>query len=159
MFPESPKPKHQKPRVKVTFQLVHDTPNGEVLLWLLHKEGRNLSRDKFLEAARAFWLPLARRDALCYSPLELQEAAQVAIWRLEEQIKYLRSIFGLEVNTTTSLSHELSTSLEAVLRKLSLVPLSHEPNEMEASGEALDLQSLQKFDWSFDESELGEASA
>lgn len=140
-------------RVRFTFQVPEKSPNGEVLLWLLAKEYGSFAKDKALEAVRAFWLPLARKDAGSYSPQELRDIAQLAIWRLEEQILYLRSCFGLP-----AMAAEILPPAPLLSQPVLLHPeQATAPSKLVASGEAGELLKLEEFDWSIDESELGEA--
>ena len=150
MFPESEKLKRQRRYVRLTLQSELDDRNGEVLRWLLSNEGRSEARDKVLDAVRAFWLPLARQNALCYSSQELQDTVQFAIWRLEEQIWYLRSHFDLQVSATVV--------SRAVPPEASPVPDTLNSKGLGASGEGLQPLDLKRFDWSVDENELGEVA-
>ncbi len=134
----SQSPQRHCHRVRFTFQVPEKSPNGEVLLWLLYKEHGSLAKDKALDAIRAFWLPLARKDADSYSPFQLQEIAQLAIWRLEEQIRYLRFRFALPAVAAEILPPAPVASLSKSV----------------ASGEASELK-LEGFDCSIDEYELG----
>lgn len=140
-------------RVRFTFQVPEKSQNGEVLLWLLYKEHGSLAKDKALEAVRAFWLPLARKDAGSYSPQEFREIAQLAIWRLEEQILYLRSCFGLPAMAAEILPTAPHLSQAGLLHPEQVAA----PSKLVAPGEANELLKLEGFDWSIDESELGEA--
>lgn len=146
----------QRRRVGFTFQSEQDSPNGEVLRWLLHKEGRSLAKDRALDAVRAFWLPLACLDAQRYSPRELEDVAQLALWRLEEQIRYLRSRFGLQSTEAVSSPPE-PRSKQAVPRNPDDMPSSQSSSGSAASDETLQLLDLKQYDWSINEAELGEA--
>ena len=150
MFPESEKILRQRRYVRLTLQSELDSRNGEVLRWLLSNEGTAGARDKVLDAVRAFWLPLSRQNALCYSPRELQDTATFAIWRLEEQIWYLRSHFDLQVSATGV--------SRVVPPEASPVPDALNSKSLGASGEGLQPLDLQSFDWSVDENELGEVA-
>lgn len=153
MFPESEKILRQRRYVRLTLQSELDSRNGEVLRWLLSNEGTAGARDKVLDAVRAFWLPLSRQNALCYSPRELQDTAQFAIWRLEEQIWYLRSHFDLQVSATAP-----ATASRALPPEASRVPDALNSKDLGTSGEGLQPLDLQNFDWSVDENELGEVA-
>lgn len=153
MVSESEKLKRQRRYVRLTLQSELDNRNGEVLHWLLSKGGHSEARDKVLDAVRAFWLPLARQNALCYSSRELQDTAQFAIWRMEEQIWYLRSHFGLQVSATAP-----AMSSRALPPEASVVTDAPNSKELGAFGEELQPLDLKRFDWSVDENELGEAA-
>ncbi len=150
MFLESENIKRQRRYVRLTLQSELDSRNGEVLRWLLSSEGQAGARDKVLDAVRAFWLPNSRQNADCYSPRELQDTAQFAIWRLEEQIWYLRTHFDLQV-TATVVS-------QAAPPEASPVPDALNSKGLGASGEGLQPLDLKRFDWSIDENELGEVA-
>ncbi len=151
MFPESEKILRQRRYVRLTLQSELDSRNGEVLRWLLSNSCQASARDKVLDAVRAFWLPLSRQNALCYSPRELQDTVTFAIWRLEEQIWYLRSHFDLQVSATAP-----ATASRAVPPEASRVPDALKSKDLGASGEGLQALDLKRFDWSVDENELGE---
>ena len=153
MFLESEKIKRQRRYVRLTLQSELGNRNGEVLRWLLSKEGPSEARNKVLDAVRAFWLPNSQQNADCYSPQELKETAQFAIWRLEEQIWYLRSHFDLQVSATAP-----ATASRAEPSEASRVPDALNSKDLGASGEGLQPLDLQNFDWSVDENELGEVA-
>ena len=159
MFPESEKILRQRRYVRLTLQSELGNRNGEVLRWLLSKQGRSEARDKILDAVRAFWLPLARQNADCYSSQELQETAQFALWRLEEQIWYLRTHFDLQVSATSPATSSLpgvATSSQALPSGGSPVLDAPNSKELEASGEGVQPLNFKRFDWSVDEIKLGE---
>jgi hypothetical protein len=90
---ESSKPAN-KERVRFIFEPDRHSPNGITFTWLIHKTYNG--KEKAVTATRAFWLPFAYRDRGNSSEAELRELAQQSIWKLEEQIQYLRESFGLE---------------------------------------------------------------
>ena len=140
------------PRIKVMFQVAQKNANGEILRWMLdHEDGLRVAKEKGLEAMRAFWLPLARKESGRYSSEQLQNAAKIAIWRLQEQIYHLQSLFNLEVVIVSTTSPPIETSRIAAESKHSSISLVQEQKLEEAA--SFDLQS---FDWSINESELGE---
>ena len=145
------------PRLKVMFQHAQTNANGEVLRWILeHEDGLRAAKEKGLEALRAFWLPLARKESGHFSTEELQNAAKIAVWRLQEQIYYLQSLFNLEVVIvgTTPPPVETSGIVESKHSFMSLV--QKQKLEEVLPTPSLDLQS---FDWSINEGELGERAA
>ncbi len=145
------------PRLKVMFQHTQTNANGEVLRWILeHEDGLRAAKEKGLEALRAFWLPLARKESGHFSTEELQNAAKIAVWRLQEQIYYLQSLFNLEVVIvgTTPPPVETSGIVESKHSFMSLV--QKQKLEEVLPTPSLDLQS---FDWSINEGELGERAA
>ena len=145
------------PRLKVMFQHAQTNANGEVLRWILeHEDGLRAAKEKGLEALRAFWLPLARKERGHFSTEELQNAAKIAVWRLQEQIYYLQSLFNLEVVIvgTTPPPVETSGIVESKHSFMSLV--QKQKLEEVLPTPSLDLQS---FDWSINEGELGERAA
>ena len=160
MFLESEKIKRQRRYVRLTLQSELDTRNGEVLHWLLSNSCQAGDRDKVLDAVRAFWLPNSQQNADCYSPQELKETAQFAIWRLEEQIWYLRSHFNLHVSAGAPAMSSLfgvATPSRAVPPEVSPVLNALNSKGLGASGEGLQPLDLKRLDWSADENELGEA--
>lgn len=93
--PDDPKPASGgKERVRFVFEPDRNSPNGVTFSWLLHKAYDG--KEKAGAAARSFWLPFACRDAGNYSEADLKDLAQQCIWRMEEQIQYLRESFNLE---------------------------------------------------------------
>lgn len=147
-------------RVKFTFQFQQNSPNGEVLRWLLHLEGRSLAKDRALDAVRAFWLPLAYHDAQRYSQQELEDVAQLAIWRLEEQIRYLRSRFDLQSTEAVSSPPEPLHPVKTVPSNPDNMVFSYSSSLAApcGSGETFQLLSLEEYDWSIHKSEPQEAS-
>lgn len=148
--------KSQARRLKVLFQYSENNADGEILGWMInHEDGLRVGKEKGTEALRAFWLPLARKESGNFSPEQLQNAAKMAVWRLQEQIYYLQSTFNLElavfgtapVTTVASIVDSQSSALSLVqnekIEEASLVP-------------AIDFQS---FDWSIKDGELGEKIA
>jgi hypothetical protein len=91
---DSTKPAN-KERVRFIFEPDRHSPNGITFTWLIHKTYNG--KEKAAIATRAFWLPFAYRDHGNASETDLRELAQQFVWRLEEQIQYLRETFGLEV--------------------------------------------------------------
>jgi hypothetical protein len=83
-----------KERVRFIFEPDRHSPNGVTFTWLIHKTYNG--KEKAAIATRSFWLPFAYRDSGISSDAELRELAQQSIWKLEEQIQYLRESFGLE---------------------------------------------------------------
>ncbi len=148
--------KSQARRLKVLFQYSENNADGEILRWIInHEDGLRVGKEKGTEALRAFWLPLARKENGNFSPEQLQNAAKMAVWRLQEQIYYLQSTFNLELavfgtatvapvaSTVNSQSSTLSLVQNEKIEEASLVP-------------AIDFQS---FDWSIKDEELGEKIA
>lgn len=100
-----------KARVRFIFEPDRSSPNGITYAWLIHRTYKG--KEKAATAARAFWLPFAYRDSGDYSETELKELAQQSIWRMEEQIQYLRESFGLE--STPALVGESSSVPESAV--------------------------------------------
>lgn len=146
------------PRLKVMFQHAQTNANGEVLRWILeHEDGLRAAKEKGLEALRAFWLPLARKESGHFSSEELQNAAKIAVWRLQEQIYYLQSLFNLEVVIFGTTPPPVETSEIVAESKHSFMSLVQKQKLEEVlPTPSVDLQS---FDWSIDEGELGERAA
>lgn len=83
-----------KEQVRFVFEPDRNSPNGILLTWCLHHTFDG--KEKVAAAARSFWLPFAYQALSSYSKVALQELAQQCIWRIEEQIQFLRSRFDLE---------------------------------------------------------------
>lgn len=83
-----------KERVRFIFEPDRNSPNGMTYSWLIHTTYDG--KEKAASATRSFWMPFAARDSGKYSEAELQEVAQQCIWRLEEQIQFLRENFGVD---------------------------------------------------------------
>lgn len=135
-------------RLKVTFHISKSSPNAEVLRGILDSpDGIRIAKEKALDAIRAFWLPTYRQEAGYPAP-QLKDAARMAIWRLQEQIHYLQSLYGLEavieIPTVAGYSKgkQDRTNLEA-------------PLKLEIEAKKADVYDPQQLDWSFDEAELG----
>lgn len=137
-------------RLKVTFHISKSSPNAETLLGILDSpEGTRVAKEKALDAIRTFWLPTYRQEA-GYPTAQLKETARRAIWRLQEQIYYLQSLFDLEtlVEMPSVVGHSVSTSRQ---KQVNLVPTPTLDTEVK---EAV-VFDPQQLDWSFDEAELG----
>ncbi|MGJ3254455.1 MAG: hypothetical protein ACFE0J_25480 [Elainellaceae cyanobacterium] len=91
-----------KSRVRFIFEPDRSSPNGITFSWLVHNAYNG--KEKAATATRAFWLPFAYRASGNYSEDELRELTQQSIWRLEEQIQYLRESFGLEIPTRSAVA-------------------------------------------------------
>ncbi len=92
---------NSKERVRFTFEPDRNSPNGILLSWILHKAYDG--KEKMMAAGRSFWLPFAYQGSGKYSKAELRAVANESIWRLEEQIRFLRENFEIEApNRTTT---------------------------------------------------------
>lgn len=92
-----------KERVRFIFEPDRNSPNGLTYSWLIHTTYDG--KEKAASAARSFWMPFAARDSGKYSQVELQELAQQCVWRLEEQIQFIRENFaGVDVPARQALS-------------------------------------------------------
>lgn len=96
-----------KERVRFTFEPDRNSPNGVAFSWLIHKAYDG--KEKAGTAVRAFWLPFAQRDRGDQSEAELGELVQQCIWRLEEQIQFLREKFDLDAPTRPTPPSSIST--------------------------------------------------
>lgn len=135
-------------RLKVTLHISRTSPNAEVLRGILDSpDGIRIAKEKALDAIRAFWLPTYRQEAGYPTP-QLKDAARKAIWRLQEQIYYLQSLFDLEVaiEMPSAAGHskikQERTDLQA-------------PPKLEIEAKEVVAYDPQQLDWSFDEAELG----
>ncbi len=91
---------NSKERVRFTFEPDRNSPNGILLSWILHKAYDG--KEKMMAAGRSFWLPFAYQASGKYSKAELRAVANESIWRLEEQIRFLRENFEIEAPSRTS---------------------------------------------------------
>lgn len=98
-----------KERVRFIFEPDRNSPNGLTYSWLIHTTYDG--KEKAASATRSFWMPFAARDSGKYSETELQELAQQCIWRLEEQIQFIRENFGVDVPARQSLAPQATGSL------------------------------------------------
>ncbi len=147
--------KNQARRLKVLFQYSENNADGEVLRWMLdHEDGLRVGKEKGIEALRAFWLPLARKQSGRFSSEQLQNAAKIAVWRLQEQIYYLQSTFNLELVIFGTTSVETTATANSQSSALTLV--QKEKIEEVSPKPSIDFQS---FDWSVNDGELGEKVA
>lgn len=135
-------------RLKVTLHISKTSPNAEVLRGILDSpEGIRIAKEKALDAIRAFWLPTYRQEAGYPTP-QLKDAARKAIWRLQEQIYYLQSLYDLEavieIPTVVGYSkgRQDRTNFEV-------------PPKLEIEAKEAEAYDPQQLDWSFDEAELG----
>jgi hypothetical protein len=90
---------NSKERVRFTFEPDRNSPNGILLTWILHKARDG--KEKMMSAGRSFWLPFAYQASGKYSKAEVRAVANEAIWRLEEQIRFLRENFEIEAPNRT----------------------------------------------------------
>ncbi len=90
---------NSKERVRFTFEPDRNSPNGILLSWILHKAYDG--KEKMMAAGRSFWLPFAYQASGKYSKAELRAVANESIWRLEEQIRFLRENFEIEAPSRT----------------------------------------------------------
>lgn len=90
---------NSKERVRFTFEPDRNSPNGVLLNWILHKAYDG--KEKMMAAGRSFWLPFAYQASGKYSKAEVRAVANEAIWRLEEQIRFLRENFDIEAPNRT----------------------------------------------------------
>jgi hypothetical protein len=84
-----------KDRVRFIFEPDRNSPNGITYSWLIHNAYDG--KEKAAAATRSFWMPFAARDSGKFSEAELRELAQQCLWRLEEQMNYIRENFDLEL--------------------------------------------------------------
>lgn len=84
-----------KDRVRFIFEPDRNSPNGITYSWLIHNAYDG--KEKAAAATRSFWMPFAARDSGKFSESELRELAQQCLWRLEEQMNYIRENFDLEL--------------------------------------------------------------
>ncbi|MBD1848203.1 hypothetical protein H6F89_33600 [Cyanobacteria bacterium FACHB-63] len=84
-----------KDRVRFIFEPDRNSPNGITYSWLIHNAYDG--KEKAAAATRSFWMPFAARDSGKISETELRELAQQCLWRLEEQMNYIRENFDLEL--------------------------------------------------------------
>lgn len=84
-----------KDRVRFIFEPDRNSSNGITYSWLIHNAYDG--KEKAAAAARSFWMPFAARDSGKFSETELRELAQQCLWRLEEQMNYIRENFDLEL--------------------------------------------------------------
>lgn len=84
-----------KDRVRFIFEPDRNSPNGITYSWLIHNAYDG--KEKAAAATRSFWMPFAARDSGKFSETELRELAQQCLWRLEEQMNYIRENFDLEL--------------------------------------------------------------
>jgi hypothetical protein len=84
-----------KDRVRFIFEPDRNSPNGITYSWLIHSAYDG--KEKAAAATRSFWMPFAARDSGKFSEAELRELAQQCLWRLEEQMTYIRENFDLEL--------------------------------------------------------------
>ena len=150
------KRERQGNRIKITFNISSSSPNSEILLWILDNlEGSKVAKEKAIDAIRAFWLPDCRQEA-GHSTAQLQRTARIAIWRLQEQIYYLQSLFNIEptlIGLSTSSGMESTNGDDR--RQMSLVP---KDENLESKNQQIDSFNLQDYDWSIEEVELGKSS-
>lgn len=84
-----------KDRVRFIFEPDRNSPNGITYSWLIHNAYDG--KEKAAAATRSFWMPFAARDSGKFSEAELRELAQQCLWRMEEQMNYIRENFDLEL--------------------------------------------------------------
>lgn len=129
-----------KERVRFIFEPDRHSPNGVTFTWLIHKTYNG--KEKAAIATRAFWLPFAYRDSGNSSEAELRELAQQSIWKLEEQIQYLRESFGLEATPRPIAPAPSSQVAQAEVS--ALTKTTPEPSENQAVLEGLNLNANQE---------------
>jgi hypothetical protein len=101
-----------KERVRFIFEPDRNSPNGLTYSWLIHSTYDG--KEKAASAARSFWMPFAARDSGKYSQAELQELAQQCVWRLEEQIQFIRENFvGVDVPARQAISSPVTNATSA----------------------------------------------
>ncbi|MBD1845693.1 hypothetical protein H6F89_20235 [Cyanobacteria bacterium FACHB-63] len=100
-----------KERVRFIFEPDRNSPNGQTYSWLIHTTYDG--KEKAASATRSFWMPFAARDSGKYSEAELQELAKQCIWRLEEQIQFIRENFGVDVPARQVIASPPATSSTA----------------------------------------------
>lgn len=100
-----------KERVRFIFEPDRNSPNGLTYSWLIHTTYDG--KEKAASATRSFWMPFAARDSGKYSEAELQELAKQCIWRLEEQIQFIRENFGVDVPARQIIAPPPATSSTA----------------------------------------------
>lgn len=100
-----------KERVRFIFEPDRNSPNGLTYSWLIHTTYDG--KEKAASATRSFWMPFAARDSGKYSEAELQELAKQCIWRLEEQIQFIRENFGVDVTARQVVAPPPATSSTA----------------------------------------------
>lgn len=84
-----------KDRVRFIFEPDRNSPNGITYSWLIHNAYDG--KEKAAAATRSFWMPFAARDSGKFSEAELRELAQQCLWRMEEQMNYIRENFDLDL--------------------------------------------------------------
>jgi hypothetical protein len=88
--------------IRFRFRPSPKTPNG-ILLNYLKKQGAPLiTNEMLLRAARAFWLAEAYQDCGAKKGQELKKLAVNMIFALEDHALHLRTIFGIERQSSVS---------------------------------------------------------
>jgi hypothetical protein len=74
-----------------------DSTNEKLVNFLKQKDTDLTEKERVWWAVSAFWLPLAMKEAGCYSDKEINQYALSAIQRLKQQIVYLSLVLDLEL--------------------------------------------------------------
>jgi hypothetical protein len=81
------------------------TPDGVLLNYVKHHPVLT-TKNMMLQAARAFWLPLAYQSSGTLSEAELRKLGEDAVYALQTHINYLCQSLGLERLDPVLLAHE-----------------------------------------------------
>lgn len=93
------KPKHKgTSEIRLQLKIESNSSLGHILQWL-DDEAQN-KQERILEAAHAFWYPLALKGTPFWGPME----AAIAIARLQRQIVLIQDAFGLELPSIPALN-------------------------------------------------------